>query len=197
VDDSSRLPRGDALFEHLLALPLADRDAWVDELLGIDDTPSDVNLPRGSVPYLPCGVDEVLAMVRDVPVRSSDDFVDLGSGIGRVAILVHLLSNAHASGIEIQEALVRNARIRCAQLGLNEIQFVHANVADMDLDGSIFFLYAPFNGEMLASVLRRIETVAQRKAIVVCTVGLELHAPWLIPRSASSVTLSIYDATPR
>jgi hypothetical protein len=65
----------------------------------------------------------------------------------------------------------------------------------LELDGSIFDLYAPCNGEMLARVVRRLEDVARRRPIVVCTVGLEFQGvPWLLPRRSSSVSLSIYDS---
>ena len=63
------------------------------------------------------------------------------------------------------------------------------------LEGSVFFLYAPFNGEMLRSVLRRLEDLARRRPIVLCAVGLELHdLPWLRPRETPSVSLCLYDS---
>ena len=190
------LPRGAALLDRLLSLPAVDRDTWVDDLLGIESAPPDTpNLPHGSVPYLPCGVEEILAMVRDVPLRQDDTFVDLGSGLGRVAILAHLLSGARARGIEIQEPLVIDARQRCAALSLPAVTFAHANVADVALDGSVFFLYAPFNGAMLTRVLERLEEAARKRSIVVCTVHLELRdAAWLAPRKTSSRALAIYDS---
>jgi len=191
--------RGDALFELLLSLPFLERDGFLDELLGLDEPPPDVaNLPRGAVPYLPSGVDEILAMMAEVPVRADDELVDLGSGLGRVVILAHLLSGARACGVEIQEPLVRRARERCAELALPLVSFVHANAAEIELDGSIFFLYSPFNGEMLSAVLRRLEDVARRRPIVVCAVGLELPGvPWLRARKTTKVSLTLYDSCVR
>lgn len=188
--------RGAELIERLLSVPFHDRDVWTDELLGLEDPAPDVpDLPRGSVPYLPCGVDEILSTVLDVPVRPDDEFVDLGSGLGRVVILIHLLSGARARGVEIQESLVRSARSRCADLDLAGVSFAHANAADVELEGSIFFLYAPFNGEMLTAVLRRLEDVARRRPIVVCAVGLEFRGvSWLQPRKPSKASLTLYDS---
>jgi SAM-dependent methyltransferase len=188
--------RGAALLELLLSVPPCDRDEWVDQHLGYEGPPpDDSDLPRGSVPYLPCGVDEIVAMVRGLPLRSTDEFVDLGSGIGRVVILVHLLSGARARGIEIQEHLVRMARARSRELSLAEVSFVHDDARDAELDGSVFFLYAPFNGQMLIAVLRRLEEVARRRRIVVCTVDLELRGlAWLCPRRSSHASLSLYDS---
>lgn len=189
--------RGAELLALLTSLPVCDRDAWVDELLGIESLPPDVpDLPRGSVPYLPCGVEEILALVREVPVRAEDTFVDLGSGLGRVVILAHLLSGATALGVEIQDPLVRSAQERSAALGLTGVGFVCANAAEIALDGSIFFLYAPFNGAMLTAVLGRIAEVARRRPIIVCAVDLELHgASWLQRREpARASSLVVYDS---
>jgi len=188
--------RGAALLELLLSVPFLDRDAWTDELLGIEHPPPDIpDLPRGAVPYLPCGVEEILAMVREAPLRPGDELVDLGSGLGRVVILAHLLSGARARGVEIQEPLVQSARTRCAELDIDGISFVHANAADAELDGSVFFLYAPFNGEMLRRVLRSLEAVARRRPIVICAVALELRdVPWLLPRKSSCVSLMLYES---
>jgi SAM-dependent methyltransferase len=127
--------RGDALLQRLLSVPLCDRDVWVDQLLGIEEPPPDIpDLPRGAVPYLPCGVEEILAMVLEAPVRPDDELVDLGSGLGRVVILAHLLSGARASGVELQGPLVRGARARCAALGLAAVSFVHADAAEVALE---------------------------------------------------------------
>jgi hypothetical protein len=188
--------RGRALLEQIVAVPYVDRDAWVDDALGFPvPPPDDADLPHGAVPYLPCGVEEILATVRDVPVTPGDVLVDLGSGLGRVAILAHLLTGAPARGIEIQEHLVHAARSRSAELRLSDVSFVHANAAEADLDGSIFFLYAPFNGEMLTRACERLEEVARRRSIVVCAVALELHdLPWLAPRVSPARSLMIYDS---
>lgn len=190
---------GAALRELLQSIPFLDRDAWVDELLGVEPPPPDApDLPRGAVPYLPCGVDEIIAMVQEVPVQPDDELVDLGSGLGRVVVLAHLLSGARARGIEIQAPLVDRARVTCANLALTAVSFVHGDAADAELDGSIFFLYAPFGGATLARVIRHLQGVAQRRPIVLAAVGLELHdAPWLIARSTSSVALTLYESRRR
>ena len=185
--------RGVDLIELIRSIPVLDRDAWVDELLDIEPPPPDApDLPRGAVPYLPCGIDEILALVHDVPLGPTDDLVDIGAGLGRAAILAHLLSGARTSGIEIQAPLVHLARERCAALNVTAVSFVHANAADTPLDGSVFFLYAPCNGQLLARLLNGLQEVARRRPITVATVGLELDAPWLIPRSSSMATLALY-----
>src|SRR5262245_24997115 len=138
--------RGPALLDAIAAVPADGRETWIDALLGIDELPADAALPRGAVPYLPCGVDDIVAFVRELPLREEDVLVDLGSGLGRVAILAHLLTGARAHGIEIQDHLVASARRRARALGLDRVSFDRADVREAALDGSVFFLYAPFNG---------------------------------------------------
>ncbi len=191
--------RGSALLDRLLAVPPLSRDAWVDALLAIEPLPpDDPALPRGAVPYLPCGVDEIVLMSREAPVSASDTLVDLGSGLGRVAILAHLATGARARGIEIQAHLVQSAITRAAELGLAEVSFVHGDASETELEGTIFFLYAPCTGAMLARLIARLEAVARRHPIVVCAVGVELRAAsWLVERRTSSPSLVIYDSRTR
>lgn len=187
--------RGVALATLLEALPAAERDGWLDEVLELDSLVADApDLPRGSVPYLPCGVDEILAMVRELPLRADDHFVDLGSGLGRVLILAHLVSGARVSGVEIQEHLVRMSREAATAVGV-PMSVIHANATDEVPDGSVFFLYAPFNGVMLRRVLSRLEDVAQSRRIALCTVGLELgEIPWLVRRKTSCASLMLHES---
>jgi hypothetical protein len=188
--------RGAALRERLLSVPAGDRDGWLDEALGLPEPPPDVpSLPRGAVPYLPAGVDEILAMAEEAPLRPDDELVDLGSGLGRVVILAHLLSGARALGVELQGQLVQCARACSEELGLTGVSFEHADAASLELDGSVFFLYSPFNGETLWRVLRRLEAVASRRPIVLCAVGLELpDERWLQGRGSSLPSLTLYDS---
>ena len=187
--------RGAALHELLSAVPFVERDSWIDEALGIELPPPDVDLPRGAVPYLPCGVDEIITTVREAPLRPDDVLVDIGSGLGRVAIIAHLLSGARTCGIEIQAQLVERSRDLCGALGLTNVSFVHANAAEQVPDGTLFFLHAPCNGAMFSAVLQRVEAVAARQPIVrVAAVGIELDVPWLVKRTASSRALTLYDA---
>lgn len=195
--DSPPTPlRGAALLEALTAVAPVDREAWIDRVLGIASPPPDLDLPRGAVPYLPAGVDEIVAMVCEAPLRPNDELVDLGAGLGRVVILAHLLSGARAHGIELQAHLVERARATCAALHLPAVTFACANAAETELAGSVFFLYAPCNGDMLARVVARLEAVARGHRIVIATVDLELHdVPWLVARPSTRAALTLYDST--
>ncbi len=190
---SSRDLRGAALDELLRSVPYVDRDAFVDELLEIDPPPPDVDLPPGAVPYLPCGVDEILAFVRDLAISPTDEVLVLGSGLGRVAFLVHLITGARVHGIEIQAHLVERARLTQTRLGLTAVSFEHASIAEVELDASVVFMYAPCNGAMLARVIDRLAALASRREITIGAVGLELDVPWLVPRASTNRALALYE----
>jgi predicted RNA methylase len=183
------------LLQRLMSVPSQDRDAYVDRELGFRPPPPDEGLPQGGVPYLPATVDDIVAVVREVPLRPTDTFVDLGSGLGRVAIIAHLLSGARAHGVEVQERLVRLARERAAALGVERVTFEHTNVVDAELDGNVFFLYSPFNGETLKRVLKKLEALSKKKRIALAAVDIEFpHERWLRRRDTSSLAVTIYES---
>lgn len=194
---SSAPPAPAELRAALMRIPPADRDAWLDVVLGLDSLPDDgPALPRGCVPYLPCGVDVLLRMVEHAEVQASDVFVDIGAGVGRAAALVHLVTGASAIGLEIQPALVHAAREMVARSGLSSVAQVEGDAAQLAgfiTTGTVFFLYCPFSGERLEKVLDELEAIARTRQIRVCCVDLPLPArPWLTLVSPASEDLEVY-----
>lgn len=171
----------------LLRVPYDDRDNWVNGVLGLEECAEDgPELPRGCVPYLPCAVETLLRIAEYVPLRSTDIFVDIGSGVGRAAAVMHLLTGAPTMGIEVQGAHVEKARELAERLGLSAVTFVHGDAAEMSFAYSaptVFFLYCPFSGPRLVRFLSQIEKRAQVHEVSICTVDLPLpETPWLEAR---------------
>jgi hypothetical protein len=80
-------------------------------------------------------------------------------------------------------------------LALDHVTFHNDDVTAVNLDGSSFFLYAPFSGDMLLRAVGRLELVASRRPIVISAVGFELSGvSWLKGRSTSVASLTIYDS---
>jgi SAM-dependent methyltransferase len=181
----------------LTRLPPAARDAWVDRVLGLGPPPEDgPELPVGCVPYLPCSVDALLRLVEHAPVRASDLFVDVGSGVGRAATVVQLLTGAEVVGVEVQPALVAASRGLTARLGLPRISFIQGDAGqptDVWAGASVFLLYCPFSGARLAKLLANLEPVARTRPIRVCCVDLPLPpCPWLEQTFPESPDLTFY-----
>ena len=182
---------------ELTRIPPVTRDAWADHLLGLGAPPEDgPALPVGCVPYLPCSVDALLRLTDQAPVRASDLFVDIGAGVGRAAALVHLLTGAPASGVEVQPALVAAARELVARLRLSAVSFVEADAGqatDAWAAGSVFLLYCPFSGGRLSKLLANLEPIARARPIRVCCVDLPLpRCSWLEQTPPRSLDLAIY-----
>jgi hypothetical protein len=183
------------LIPRLASLPPGSRDAVVDEYLGI--TPAAPSAPPGEhlVGYHPSGVASILRALVEVPIRSDDVLVDLGSGLGKVVLLAALLTGATCCGVELQPELVSRSRACAARLGL-DARFEVGDARSAPLDhGTVFYLYAPFTGPVLSQVLDRLHAVAERREIVVCALGADLdRARWLARRELDAFWLAIYDS---
>ncbi len=183
----------DQLLTELVSLPPSRRDAEVERLLGVA-TPGGDDAPPGAelIGYHASGLAPVLRALREAPVTSADVFIDLGSGLGKVALLARLISGARVLGIETQRALLDRAP------RLEGVEFVHADVRGAPLDeGTVFFLYNPFSGGALREVLERLHAVAQHHAIVVCALGIDVEhgtESWLRPRPTDAFWLQLFDS---
>jgi hypothetical protein len=190
----------------LLAVPPAERDAWIDALFELSGVPDDgPELPRGCVPYLPCPVDVLVRMVEEARVTPSDVIIDVGSGIGRATTCLHFLTGAPVIGIEIQSGLVRAARELAARSGARGVTYVEGDAIErtgcMAL-GSVFFLYCPFSGDRLTKLLAALHPIARARTIRICCLDLPLPpCPWLTlqpqqPHHPSDLTIYRSTAPP-
>jgi SAM-dependent methyltransferase len=184
----------------LLNVGPTERDAWLDRVLGLRDLPDDgPDLPRGCVPYVPSSVDALLRMVEQARVRSSDVLVDVGSGLGRAAAFVHLLTGAGVIGIEVQSGLVCAARDLATRLLVSRVSFIEGDAVTLTgfiAIGSVFFFYCPFSGDRLVKVLGDLEVIARSRMIRVCCLDLPLPpCPWLTLESQLAGDLAIYRST--
>jgi hypothetical protein len=136
--------------------------------------------------YQPTPVRHLLRLIQLTNLTASDVLVDLGSGLGHVPILASILTGAHSIGVELQPAYIETAR-QCAQaLGLDRVTFLQQNACEADLStGTVFYLYTPFTGTTLKTVLRRLQRESTSRPIRICTLGpctpVIAKEPWLTP----------------
>jgi len=148
-------------------------DALISGVLLVEPPPAEASQREAEmVFYQPTPVRIILQLVDRACFQDHDTFYDLGSGLGQVVILVHLLSGVIAKGVEVDPAYCEYAR-RCAQdLNISGVDFIHADAREADYsDGTAFFLYTPFEGKMLQEVLARLRGEAERRRIDVYTYG--------------------------
>jgi hypothetical protein len=148
-------------------------DALVNGLLLTEAAPEEIRRREPEmVFYQPTPARIVMQMVEKTDFRQHDVFYDIGSGLGQVAVLVHLLTGVRVKGVEVEPAYCEYAR-RCAgRLNLSQVKFINVDAREADYsDGTIFFLYTPFEGQMLEQVLRRLEDESRKRTIRVYTYG--------------------------
>jgi hypothetical protein len=177
------------------------RDELVSGVLQLPE-PSAPNLQPSleMVPYQPTPVRHVLHLIAAAAVAEDDIFVDLGSGLGHVPLLVSMLTGAQSLGVEVQAAYVASAQ-KCAQsLHLSRLQFIAQDARDADLSrGTTFYLYSPFKGSILADVLSALRRESMHRPIKICSLGpcthRLSHETWLKASALSDTgRIAVFDS---
>lgn len=152
---------------------IADWDPFAERLLGIQDVPgAEKDLGVDMVHYLPSKME----VIRDVltALRAIEDpvFYDLGSGLGKVTMLVGWLLGVRSIGVEFDPAYARAAERRARELGFETVEMICADAREVDYSaGNVFFLYDPFRGDVLTAVLERLRAVSEAHPITILSRG--------------------------
>ena len=175
-DSSTPAPRG-LHFDHL------------DDLLaGVFqfDPPSEEprHLGADSVFYQPTPARHIFHLITAGAITPADTIIDLGSGLGHVPLIVSICTGATSIGIELDPALIASASSCAASLNLHNVSFLARDAQEADLSaGTVFYLYTPFTGSTLASVLDSLRLQASLRPIRICTFGpctlTIAQQPWL------------------
>lgn len=119
----------------------------------------------------------LLELVDRVPLGAQDRFVDIGAGLGQVPLLLHLLTGVAAVGLEVLPAYVAHARQQAARLGIRRVSFRQGDARTASLcAGTVYFLFTPFRGRMLETVLARLRQEAAQRPLTVCSFGPCTHS---------------------
>jgi SAM-dependent methyltransferase len=192
--------RGQALRQRFDGVPPFDRDHFVEEVLGVAYPPlEEAALGSELTPYSPSGYDEIVHAFDATALGPGDRFVDLGSGMGKAVLLAALLTGASSTGIECDGALVELARSAAHGLRLDNVVFQRGDARDAATeDARVVFMYLPFTGAVLVTVLRRLLDDASRAAPrtrrrFLCAGALDLaRYPELVVAGPSRSWLHVY-----
>jgi Histone methylation protein DOT1 len=122
--------------------------------------------------YQPTPARHILDLITACRFSSGDVFVDLGSGLGHVPLLVCLLAGIRARGVEVQPDHAASAQETARCLNLSRVHFVAEDARKTDLsDGTVFYMFTPFTGSILADVVDRLHTQSKTRQIKICTLG--------------------------
>jgi hypothetical protein len=157
--------RGPALRRHFDETPLFERDHHVEEVLGIAYPPLEEPIvAREALAYTPSGYDEIVHAFDVTGLTAGDRFLDIGSGMGKVVMLAELLTGATSAGVECDGGLNEIAAKASHELGLWQARYHHGDARDLPVgDPDVVFMYLPFTGGVLATVLERLMENARHR----------------------------------
>lgn len=138
------------------------------------ETLSEEPRPLGpdSVFYQPTPARHIFHLITAASITREDTLIDLGSGLGHVPLLTSICTGATSIGIELDPLWVAGAGKCATALNLNDVSFLVENAVEADLSsGTVFYLYTPFTGSTLASVLHSLRHQAELRPIRICTFG--------------------------
>jgi precorrin-6B methylase 2 len=149
-------------------------DVFVNGVLDIGQAPPESrDLQSGMIGYVPTPTRVIFALIEHLQLSPAEVFYDIGSGLGRVPLLVGLLTPAQARGIEVEPAYCVYAQQRAESLHLPRVAFINRDARQADYaDGTTFFLYTPCTGRMLQEVLDRLHQETRSHTITIAAYGL-------------------------
>lgn len=124
------------------------------------------------VAYQPTPARHIFDLIDRTALTAHDVLVDLGSGLGHVPLLASICTCARSIGIELEPAYIDCARRTAQELNLNSVAFLQQDARAADLSiGTVFYLYTPFTGTILRSVLDALRREASLRPIRIGTFG--------------------------
>jgi hypothetical protein len=122
--------------------------------------------------YQPTPARHILDLIAGCGFSSDDVFVDLGSGLGHVPLLVCILAGIRTLGVEVQPDHAASAQETAHCLNLDRVQFIVEDARRTDLsDGTVFYMFTPFTGSILKEVVDRLHRQSKTRQIRICTLG--------------------------
>jgi hypothetical protein len=170
------------IMKDLVAESGTGADEAIDRLLGIVGTPHKESMDddHEKVFYQPTNIDHLLPLMENQTFSKDDVFYDLGSGLGRVPILMNLTTGVKAKGVEYESAYAKKAQTIADDLKLKDVQFINKDIREVDIsDGTVFFMFNPFTGSILKDTMEKLRVIAEKKKIKIYSLNQRISEPWL------------------
>ncbi|WP_284321502.1 methyltransferase domain-containing protein [Dyella acidisoli] len=171
-------------------------DTLISGVLDFKEPPDAIDLEPEMVFYQPTPARHIFDFIERASLTHQDVVMDLGAGLGHVTLLTAICTAAQCVGIELQPAHVASARQCADELQVHNAQFIAQDVREADVSrGTVFYLYTPFTGGILRTVLDTLKREAESRAIRLCTLGpcttVVANEPWLKPDGACSAKRTV------
>jgi hypothetical protein len=122
--------------------------------------------------YQPTPARHIFDLIDRTALNEQDVLVDLGSGLGHVPLLASICTRARSIGVELEPVYIDCARQSAETLNLKNVTFIQQDARAAKLtDGTVFYMYTPFTGNMLRVVLDSLQREGDRRDIRICTFG--------------------------
>ena len=148
-------------------------DIFINRLFFFEAIPQQTKDPEPEMVYYqktPARI--VFDLIEAARFSREDVFVDIGSGMGQVTFLVHLLAGIVTKGIEFDPAFCDYAMACAADLHLSHVTFINRDARQADYsEGTVFFMFTPFRGAMLQEVLERLRRESMGRRIKIISYG--------------------------
>ncbi len=114
----------------------------------------------------------VFGLTNQMQIKKEDVFFDLGAGLGQPAILINLLCGIKTTGIEFEPAFCVHATASARELQLSNVEFINIDARQANYsEGTVFFMFTPFKGEILLHVLKMLRKESLMRKITIITYG--------------------------
>lgn len=148
-------------------------DALLAGVLALDEPLAEAApLPADMVFYQPTPARHILDGIARGAIGADDVMLDLGSGLGHVPLLTHILTGARCRGVEREGSYVDVAARAATGLGLQGVTFAEGDAREADVTGvDVFYLFTPFIGSVLREVVAKIAAVAATRPVRIVALG--------------------------
>ncbi|MET0255067.1 MAG: methyltransferase domain-containing protein, partial [Luteibacter sp.] len=160
-------------------------DTLLAGVLALDEPLAEAGpLPAEMVFYQPTPARHIVDGITRGAIGPGDVVLDLGSGLGHVPLLAHILTGARCHGVERDASYVNVATRAATGLGLSGVTFTEGDARDAGFDGvDVFYLFTPFIGSVLRDVVAKIAAVAATRPVRIVALGpctrTFARQPWL------------------
>lgn len=122
--------------------------------------------------YQPTPARHIFDLLEKTALTEDDTLVDIGSGLGHVALLTSICTKARSVGIELEPAYVDCAQHAAESLNLSRVTFIQQDARSATFsNGTVFYLYTPFTGTILRDTMELLRQEANSRPIRICTFG--------------------------
>lgn len=171
-------------------LKLGPADEFFDRVLELENIDDDTfELPEGMTQYVSTSVAAVFRMLDVLELKKDDVLCDVGAGLFRIPLLVHLVTELPTMGIELNPTLCKRAEEVLKKNRITGVEILTGDATSADLSrASVFSFNLPFDGPILGQFLNNIYPITEERQITIYPFCWHIpfwEVEWLMPKRIS------------